>query len=55
MLDIERPVILEKHIHDLSVFSNTSFRKTDFMDSISYDRFEIEIFPEKKEQMYSPF
>lgn len=55
ILDIERPVILEKHIHDLSVFSNTSFRKADFMDSISYDRFEIEIFPEKKEQMYSPF
>lgn len=50
LLDIERPVILDKHIHELSIFSNTSFKNTDFMDSISFDKFEIEIFPEKKEK-----
>lgn len=50
LLDIERPVILDKHIHELSIFSNTSFKNMDFMDSISFDKFEIEIFPEKKEK-----
>jgi hypothetical protein len=47
-LDIERPVVLNKHIHDLCTFSHTIFKASDFMDSISFDRFEIEIFPEKK-------
>lgn len=49
LLDIERPVILEKHIRDLTQFSITFFRKTDFMDYFPFDRFEIEVFPEKKE------
>ena len=48
-LDIERPVILEKHIKELCVFSNTAFKKSDFMDMIQFDRLELEIFPEKKD------
>ena len=52
LFDIERPVILEKHIHELNFFSNTSFKKTDFMDAISFDRFEMEVFPEKKETQH---
>ncbi len=52
-LDVERPVILNKHIHELETFHNTSFRASDFMDAIPFDRFEIEIFPEKKE--HDPF
>ena len=48
-LDLSRPVVLEKHIRELEQFSHTVFRQNDFMESVSFDRFEIEIFPEKKE------
>ena len=47
-LDLSRPVILEKHIRELGQFSHTIFRQSDFMEPILFDRFEIEIFPEKK-------
>ena len=47
-LDLARPVVLEKHVRELDLFSHTVFRQSDFMESISFDRFEIEIFPEKK-------
>ena len=48
-LDLARPVVLEKHVRELDQFSHTVFRQSDFMESIVFDRFEIEIFPEKKE------
>ena len=48
-LDLERPVILEKHIRDLNAFHGTVFRASDFMDAVPFDRFELEIFPEKKQ------
>ena len=48
-LDIERPVILAKHVRELSTFNRTVFRGSDFMDLTSFDLYEIEIFPEKKE------
>ena len=47
-LDVARPVILNKHVHELNTFSHTFFKVSDFMDDIAFDRFEIEIFPEKK-------
>ena len=48
-LDLARPVVLEKHIRELNQFSHTAFRPSDFMESVVFDRFEVEIFPEKKE------
>ncbi|MDO4835593.1 MAG: hypothetical protein Q4B07_03950 [Clostridia bacterium] len=48
-LDLSRPVVLEKHVRELDQFSHTVFRSSDFMEPIRFDRFEIEIFPEKKE------
>lgn len=47
-LDLARPVILNKHISELEKFSGTTFRASDFLESISFDRFVLEIFPEKK-------
>lgn len=47
-LDLARPVVLEKHVRELGQFSHTAFRQSDFMESVDFDRFEIEIFPEKK-------
>lgn len=58
VLDIERPVILEKHIRDLMTFNRVIFKPSDFMDFTSFDRFEIEIFPEKKrneEEYFFPY
>lgn len=46
-LDLSRPVMLEKHVRELDQFSHTVFRQSDFMEPVSFDRFEIEIFPEK--------
>lgn len=46
-LDLSRPVMLEKHVRELDQFSHTVFRQRDFMEPVSFDRFEIEIFPEK--------
>lgn len=54
-LDLSRPVVLEKHIRELDQFSHTAFRQSDFMEPIAFDRFEIEIFPEKKEHETSSF
>ena len=51
-LDVERPVVLNKHVHDLSAFNRVQFRSSDFMDVISFDRLELEIFPEKKENEF---
>lgn len=47
-LDIAVPVILKKHVGELKSFSRTVFKRQDFMESIPFDSFEIEIFPEKK-------
>ena len=46
-LDLSRPIVLEKHIRELDQFAHTFFRQSDFMEPIGFDRFEIEIFPEK--------
>lgn len=48
-LDLSRPVVLEKHVRELERFSHTAFRPSDFMERVGFDRFEMEIFPEKKE------
>ncbi len=48
-LDLARPVVLQKHIAELDRFSHTAFRPGDFMEPVDFDRFEIEIFREKKE------
>lgn len=52
-LDLARPVLLGKHIRELQQFSRTVFRADDFMEPISFSRFELEIFPEKKKAAQS--
>jgi len=49
-LDLSRPVLLEKHVNELARFSRTIFLPGDFMESVPFDRFEIEIFPEPKKK-----
>ena len=40
--------MLDKHVRELERFGRTAFLPNDFMESVSFDRFEIELFPEKK-------
>lgn len=49
-MEMERPVILSKHIHDLNQFGRTVFRQSDYMDFFPFDSFEIEVFPEQKHE-----
>ncbi|MCH5279439.1 MAG: hypothetical protein J1E60_06575 [Christensenellaceae bacterium] len=43
-LDLSRPIILDKHVNDLLKFSHTHFKRSDFMESVKFDRLEIELF-----------
>ena len=54
-LDLCRPVILRKHINDLKQFSRVVFKPTDFIESVDFDAFEIEILPEKKKKSTNPY
>ncbi len=47
-LDLARPVLLKKHQNELNAFRRTSFSKEDFMESVPFHKFTVEIFPEKK-------
>jgi hypothetical protein len=47
-LDLARPVLLNKHRNDLNSFRRTSFSQEDFMEPVSFHKFTIELFPEKK-------
>ncbi len=47
-LDLASPVLLNKHVEELQRFNRTWFTQADFIESISFDRFELEIFPERK-------
>ncbi|HWS29266.1 MAG TPA: hypothetical protein VN512_04025 [Clostridia bacterium] len=43
-LDLSRPVLLKKHLNDLDRFSRTVFKSEDFMESVDFDKFEVELF-----------
>ncbi len=45
-----RPVILNKHAEQLSRFSRTAFLPQDFIESVAFDKMEVEIFPEKQKE-----
>ncbi len=47
-LDLAVPIMLPKHVSELKKFSRTVFKPADFMESVDFDSFEIEIFPERK-------
>jgi hypothetical protein len=49
-LDLASPVLLNKHVQELARFNRTVFSPSDFIESVSFDHFEIEIFPDKKKE-----
>ena len=49
-LDLAVPVILKKHVDDWEQFQRALFKKSDFMEPVSFDVFEVEILPEQKKE-----
>lgn len=54
-LDLSRPVLLGKHYRDLKQFSRVVFKPDDFMESVEFDRFEVELIQEKKKRSKDPY
>lgn len=54
-LDLSRPVLLEKHYRDLKQFSRVVFKPDDFMESVDFDQFEVEMIQEKKKRSNDPY
>lgn len=54
-LDLSRPVLLMKHFNDLRSFSRVVFHKSDFMEPVDFDLFEIEVLSEKKKRSTNPY
>ena len=54
-LDLACPVLLDKHVQELARFNRTVFAQSDFIESVSFDKFELEIFPEKKKEKQGPY
>ena len=54
-LDLCRPVILRKHVNDLKQFSRVVFKPADFIESVDFDEFEIEVLSEKKKRSADPY
>jgi len=46
-LDIPNPVVLKKHEKDLTEFNMTRFLPDDFMESVKFQRLEIEVITER--------
>ena len=54
-LDLCRPVVLRKHVNDLARFSRVVFKPADFIESVDFDEFEIEVLSEKKKRCTDPY
>ena len=42
-LDVSRPLFLPKHEKELAEFAKTWFRPSDFIESVRFDRLDIEV------------
>ena len=50
-LDVPRPILIPKHLRDYQQFSQTRFLPEHFVESVSFDRMELEyIDPEAKKK-----
>ena len=54
-LDLCRPVVLRKHVNDLARFSRVVFKPADFIESVDFVEFEIEVLSEKKKRSTDPY
>ena len=49
-LDIPRPVVLRKHRSEFQKFMRTHFNPDDFMESVGFARFEVEVLRDRKKK-----
>ena len=42
-MDLERPVIMQKHLEDLYKFGRSVFLPSDFVEEVDFDRFVVEL------------
>ncbi len=49
-LDLPRPVVLGKHQGEFARFQRTVFRPDDFVESMPYSRFEVEVLRDRKKK-----
>lgn len=47
-LDIPNPMILNKHIKDVTLYSLTKFSPDDFPESVDFDKAEVNLFDDSK-------
>lgn len=47
-LDLERPILLSKHVQQLNRYHKAIFGQSDFVDRISFDQMEVEVLDGKK-------
>lgn len=47
-LDLAQPVVLKKHLNEIAGFSRVTFKPSDFMEAVDFDKLDIEIFYDKK-------
>ena len=43
-LDLSRPIIMKKHINEISLFHRTRFLPEHFIENVDFDRMEVEVF-----------
>ncbi|HHT87038.1 MAG TPA: hypothetical protein GXZ61_05175 [Clostridiales bacterium] len=43
LLDIERPLVSNKHTKEISEYGLTAFSPSDFMDSVGFDKMTVEL------------
>ena len=46
-LDLAMPVVLSKHKNDMETFNLVKFLPADFIENVSFQRFDVEIFIDK--------
>lgn len=42
-LNIPTPILMEKHVHDFNLFHFTAFKPDDFVESVTFDVFKVEL------------
>lgn len=47
-LDLAQPVVLKKHLNEIAGFARVTFKPTDFMEPVEFDKLDIELFYDKK-------
>ena len=46
-LNIATPVLLDKHVYDFNLFNMCTFKPSDFVEPVLFDKFVLEHLPDK--------